>query len=342
MEIKSLQIKGYKSIGDVTISNPNPFTVFVGPNASGKSNIFEAIEFLEMCDTTRPFEAIKYFGGKNDILNQSKVEQEIIYNIDLGKIKPIFKIGFSKENTSSNNLTFTQDFGVSGRHPDNIPRSSVSGAFWNEPEYIHFTNFTRLFVANSKLVKRTLTDDSLLNIDASNLEKVLKRILKDENIREEITGILHLLIPGFSKVEIATEPLSGNDVLLVYEDAIEKPLTKALISDGTYNILAIIAALYQSDTPQFLCIEEPENGLNPFVVRELVAIIRDICEDKGHYVWLNTHSQTLVSELTAKEIIIVEKKNGLTQIKQIEEKDLHGLRMDDALYTNTIGGGNPW
>jgi predicted ATPase len=115
-----------------------------------------------------------------------------------------------------------------------------------------------------------------------------------------------------------------------------------LISDGTYNILSILTAVYQSEKPQFLCIEEPENGLNPKVVRELVNIIRTQCEERGHYIWLNTHSQTLVSELRPEEIILVDKVNGMTQTKQVTGMDLHGLKMDEALLTNALGGGIPW
>jgi AAA15 family ATPase/GTPase len=46
LKIKSLHIKNFKSIVDLTINEPNPFTVFVGPNGGGKSNIFEALEFF--------------------------------------------------------------------------------------------------------------------------------------------------------------------------------------------------------------------------------------------------------------------------------------------------------
>ena len=48
------------------------------------------------------------------------------------------------------------------------------------------------------------------------------------------------------------------------------------------------------------------------------------------------------AELTPEEIILVDKKNGLTQVKQVKGFDLHGLRMDEALLTNTLGGGIPW
>jgi hypothetical protein len=50
----------------------------------------------------------------------------------------------------------------------------------------------------------------------------------------------------------------------------------------------------------------------------------------------------LVSQLQPKEIILVDKVNGMTQTKQIAGMDLHGLKMDEALLTNSLGGGIPW
>ncbi|MDQ3112402.1 MAG: AAA family ATPase, partial [Bacteroidota bacterium] len=185
-------------------------------------------------------------------------------------------------------------------------------------------------------------DDKQLSTACGNLEKVLKRIFQDENKREEIIEWLQLLVPGFENLEIKSEELSGTDNLLIYEKGSDKPFPKNLISDGTYNIIALLTAVYQSDQPQFLCIEEPENGLNPKVVRELVSFFREQCRKKGHYIWLNTHSQTLIRELTTEEIILVDKIDGETRIKQIQGENLYGLPMDEALLTNAIGGGIPW
>lgn len=364
MNLKELTIEGYKSIGKITISNPNRFTVFVGPNASGKSNIFEALEFLALCDIINPNVATRLFGTPDDIFNQLLNTKKIATALHL---------------SSHSDIPFTQPYTAPYIKLDlsiiNEPPVFASyiiqdtGTDMNIPvrenkDYKAFTNFTRLFVKNKSFTANEvktdssnnlapfywvdkkpylyITDDSKLSTDASNLEKVLKRILKDENKREEIFEILQLLIPGFEKVEIKTEEPDGADSLFLYETNLKQPLRKKHISDGTYNILAIIAALYQSDTPQFLCIEEPENGINPFVVKELVTIIRNRCKEKGHYIWLNTHSQSLVSQLTTEEIVIVDKINGLTKIKQIQGEDLFGVRMDEALYTNMIGGGNPW
>ena len=344
MNIKQLRIKGFKSIGEITLDSPNPFSVFVGANGAGKSNIFEALEFLNYCNIWGPEKAIKFFGNPDEIKNRNLSDynsltgegKSMTFLIDLDSIKPYFKFPllYQDGNIPKGDYVF-DDF---GKYMDS---EDIEDAL-KLPEYLQLTNFTRLFVRNSALLKINNQDDSQLALDASNLEKVLKRIFRNQKVKEEIVEILQLLIPGFDNIDIVSEELSSTDNLLVYEKSLKKPLSKRLISDGTFNILAILAAIYQSDKPQFLCIEEPENGLNPKVVRELVSIIRSKCQDHGHYIWLNTHSQTLVSELRPEEIILVDKVNGMTQTKQINGMDLHGLKMDEALLTNSLGGGIPW
>ncbi|RZJ25994.1 MAG: ATP-binding protein, partial [Flavobacterium sp.] len=111
----------------------------------------------------------------------------------------------------------------------------------------------------------------------------------------------------------------------------------------TYNILAMLTAVYQSDDkPQFLCIEEPENGLHPQVAGELIDFFRIMCEERGHHIWLNTHSQSMIARLRPEEMVIVDKKKGATRTKQISKEDFKNWRMDEALLTNAFGGGLPW
>jgi predicted ATPase len=352
MNIKELKIKGFKSIGEIVLKSPNPFSVFVGANGAGKSNIFEALEFLNYCNIMDPEEAIKYFGKLEDVINRNHSSSEsIIFEIYLDTLKSSFVLtpNFPNERFSNFAELSWNSFGKHLREQliknGGVNVEKTESTILDDtlkPEYLHLTNFTRLFISKSSLLKRNMQDDSQIALDASNLEKVLKRIFRNKAIKDEIVEILQLLVPGFDSIEIVSEELSGTDSLLVYETSLKKPLTKRLISDGTYNILAILAAIYQSDKPQFLCIEEPENGLNPKVIRELVNIIRRQCEEHGHYIWLNTHSQTLVSELRPEEIILVDKVNGMTQTKQVTGMNLHGLKMDEALLTNALGGGIPW
>jgi len=327
LKIKKLHIKNFKSIADLEIIEPNPFTVFVGANGSGKSNIFEALEFIIIPLPLK--DKVHLFGGKEEIITRDISDKEC-------QIEIIHESFDFSESTSFYPNTET------------LPWEELNDSFRNSSEEDGIAegkfrySFRRLFIKNLEKQKINFSDSYKLSFSGNNLEKVLKRILLDETKKEEISEWLDLFIPGFERVEVATSDLSNIDTLLIYEKGIKKPFPKNLISDGTYNILALLTAVFQSDEPQFLCIEEPENGLNPRVVKELVGFFRNACEEKGHYIWLNTHSQTLVSELTSEEIITVDKVKGVTKIKQFKGEDFHGLSMDDAWLTNTLGGGLPW
>lgn len=346
MEIERIIIKNYKSLVDFELLSPDAFTVFVGPNAAGKSNVFEALELFTLCNIMDVTEVFRLFGKIDDLVNKndSKDKTSIHCGINLLGIPShiYFSQNFNKNFSNeykpglriSSGMRIESDF-------DNTESQKIISTLEDNSSYKKFFNFSRIFVSKSNLVKRVLQDDTKLSIDCSNLEKVLKRLLKSENKKAEIIEWLQLLIPGFDKIEIINEPLSGSDNLLIYEKGTNKPFNKNLISDGTYNILSILTAVYQSDEPQFLCIEEPENGLNPKVIKELVNLFRQKCNE-GHFIWLNTHSQTLVSELTTEEIILVDKVKGVTIVKQVKGMNLHGLKMDEALLTNALGGGIPW
>lgn len=347
MEVKSIHIENYKSLVNVELKSPNAFSVFVGPNAAGKSNIFESLEFLALCNIMNPFAAYTAFGKIDDLVNKNIIATtpRIGFKIDLIDTHPYIQLNIIKLSNEEYSLRSISHKDLGMYDFENGDQRTEFKQYYSKiavsPSYKHFFNFSRIFVGKSNLVKRTILDDTKLSIDCSNLEKVLKRLLKDENKKAEIIEWLQLLIPGFDKIEIINEPLSGSDNLLIYEKGTNKPFNKNLISDGTFNILSILTAVYQSDEPQFLCIEEPENGLNPKVIRELVNLFRQKCKE-GHFIWLNTHSQTLVSELTTEEIILVDKVNGETIVKQVKGMNLHGLKMDEALLTNALGGGIPW
>ncbi|WP_080055174.1 AAA family ATPase [Spirosoma aerolatum] len=322
MQIKRLVIENFKSIERIELIEPNPFTVFVGPNGSGKSNIFEALEFVQTrvnADT-----AVSLFGGQDKLRRRQSPDG-------------IFKFEFEAEELlyRRTSLTGNSDILDMGNHGWE-PIRRVKDLAINY-DYLQFDSFSRLFIKNGTLVKLRLNDNKKLALDASNLELVLKRILSDKLLKDEIFEWLELFVPGFKAVEV-----DDRDELHWFEDSVPNYFTKDLISDGTYNILALLTAVYQSDKPQFLCIEEPENGLHPDVIKEFVNLCRYACEQKDHFIWLNTHSQTLASQLTADEIIVVDKVEGATQTKQFKGHDFHGLRMDEAWLMNALGGGLPW
>lgn len=323
MKLQKLHIKNYKSLVDLEIVEPNPFTVFAGPNGAGKSNIFEALEFILWPDR---YNRDRVFGWEDILKNRLLSSNFYEFHIESDEFNYYASDAYKK--------AFSSAVG------EGSPPLLEKGV--NEQFKIFFHSFSRYFFGKEAEQKINYFDSSKLNFSGTNLAKVLKRLLEDEIIQEDITEYLEMFIPGFEKIEIISDDLSGTDTLHIYETGISKPFTRKLISDGTYNILCLLTALFQSEEPQFLCIEEPENGLNPYVIQQFVEICRYMCEDYGHYIWLNTHSQTLVRALEEEELILVDKENGSTQIKQFKKGSFYGLKADEAWLTNSLGAGIPW
>ncbi len=319
--MQSLSIHNYKSLVNFELRNINPFTVFVGANGVGKTNVFEALEYLNFKYFNNWQEVDEIFGGKSAFFNQKLLRDTL--RVDIINGENFF-------------LNFVKDY-------DDVKGQDSNPLFLDEGvefKKLFLDNFSRIFLNTREANKiNTSSSSKKLNFNGDNLEYVLQRLLLEDKA-EGIIDWLNLVRPGFENIKIE-KGLSETPVLQFYEAGYEKPFGKNLISDGTFNILCILTAIYQSEEPQFLCIEEPENGLNPYVLTELVKFIRTICKEKGHYIWMNTHSQTIVNNLLPEEMIILNKEDGITKAKQLTEKDLFGLQMDEAWLTNVLGGGVP-
>ncbi|HXL58858.1 MAG TPA: ATP-binding protein, partial [Chitinophagaceae bacterium] len=326
------------------IIGPNPFTVFAGPNASGKSNIFEALQLLNHI-FLYGLKIFSAFGSKGELLTFQTSKYQLSYEITFEDgIKIPYTFYFSSDESETDspiagsivaNPLSLSDFA-------NVEKRNVFIHDWiardkkYENDFEQFIdNFSRIFVGNSKIQRVPSVDK--LSGDAENLKEIIPRIFEKKDRLEDFNDWLRILVPEFESIEIKKSNIDGSNDFFIHEKSSGKPFSRKLISDGTYNILSLMAAVYQSGKPQFLCIEEPENGLNPYVIKTLVEFFRKQCGEKGHYIWLNTHSQTLVKHLQPKELILVDKINGETKIKQFPGNyDLHGLELDEAWLSNAL------
>lgn len=326
--IKGLKIKNYKSLVNIEIAEPSKLLVFAGANATGKSNIFEAIEFLMHAAMTTGTIAFDIFGGVANIVNYKASKQkgrflEIMLDLSFGSDNHNISFGLKYD---IQNKQLTREFTGIKKLDEKIVNS-----------------FSRIFIDNYKRAENKLRIYNKLWIDAANLSSILKVILEDEKKKSELIEWIQILIPEIESVSVEKD-FSGKEEIIVIEKSYpDKPFAGNLISEGTHNIIALLALFYQTKQSQFICIEEPETGLNPAVLSELVPFFREMTEKYNHHIWITTHSASLVSELTEEELMIVNKKEGATQTNQCKEGDFEKMRPDEAWMSNMLkGGGLPW
>lgn len=93
------------------------------------------------------------------------------------------------------------------------------------------------------------------------------------------------------------------------------------VSEGTLYFLALLCIIYQPNPPKVLLLEEPEKGIHPRRIKEVIDYIFDLAEDKGIQVILTTHSEQVVNQFKDLEenVFIIDKPGDETIVKNLQK-----------------------
>lgn len=184
--------------------------------------------------------------------------------------------------------------------------------------------------------------NDFLEEDISNLGLMLNRLRADSRSKSELLRYLQMFYQG---AEDILTPIQGGmvDVRVEEENGITIPSSR--LSDGTLRWLSLLTILLHPEPPPLVCIEEPELGLHPDMIRPLAKLLLGASERMQLVV--TTHSDALVDELstTPDTVIVCEKHEGSTTLSRLKAEEL-----SDWLGRYTLGqlwrtgeiGGNRW
>ena len=144
-----------------------------------------------------------------------------------------------------------------------------------------------------------------LSSNGSNLPTTLARMEKEDKFAlVDVSRDMANLVPGV--VSIRVEQDRPSDKYVIYADmADRRSFSSQVLSDGTLRLLAL--ATLRND-PQFhgvLCLEEPENGVEPLYLAKMAHLLREMATDFKdseqvneplRQVLVTTHSPTFISQ----------------------------------------------
>ena len=85
----------------------------------------------------------------------------------------------------------------------------------------------------------------------------------------------------------------------------EQLVPASQVSDGTLLVLAYLAILYLPQPPRVLLLEEPENGIHPKRLRDVLGILRELIQEQSHtQVVLTTHSPSALDSSAPEEVTL--------------------------------------
>ncbi|MDH6112942.1 putative ATPase [Kitasatospora sp. MAP12-15] len=333
--ITRIEIDGFKSFLGFSL-DLTPFTVLAGPNGTGKSNLFEAIDLARrlITDTDgrswlrgmRRGQLIDQFHTGPDGVTVPQMRLLVRFLVDLpghglqhveavieaelreapGMPETTVRLRALAELPEGWTLT-DQEAAAVGRPVLQAGAFAVvmaaSHGGWLEMFHRELFGWTMLAPDPESIrMPSDLYDSDALSPSGRNLPGVLGRLLGEsgtvgtpESFR--LLADAAAVLRGLTGVVPTPDPNRGVwDLDLVYEAAAKVPVR--LASDGTLRILALLTAAHDPDNPGTLMVEEPENGLHPGQVRELVRRLRATTNPATRrQILLTTHSPVVLSAL---------------------------------------------
>lgn len=225
-------------------------------------------------------------------------------------------------------LTFSihQD-GKQGRNrPASAAEATVLYSVTNAAEFPHLfalreeMRYWRLLQLDPALLRKSApaTATDVLNADGSNLAAVLAQLKVEtatasqpNGVLSDIAAELNNLIAGVTRLDAQLHEASREyRIELTMRDGL--PFSSRVISDGTLRVLALLTLLHDPRHRGLICFEEPENGVHPARIRQLVQRLRDMVTNPGEDIpdekpaplsqlLVNSHSPVVLAALVDKE-----------------------------------------
>jgi predicted ATPase len=119
-------------------------------------------------------------------------------------------------------------------------------------------------------------------------------------------------------------PVEQGKVRIVFQDRWEPAIwyEPSQVSQGTLVLLAFLVLAHSDQAPDIIGIEDPEHALHPYLVRQVIGMLRDLAHGrlgpKAVQVVLATHSAQLLNFLEPKEVRFLSRslEDGSTVVRE--------------------------
>ncbi len=357
--ITQFHVANYKALRDVTL-DLTPIHVLIGPNGSGKSSILEAAALLSWT-VTDPVQSFWPAGTDFGVLPLKSgqpiaVNCEIKGENLSGEYG--FRFEISPLGSNSGPIPLTDEYfkplngghwkSEIGSNPMTAVRLATQSSNWRIVPKEIAVGVTEQLAGiiiqrwNPGFLRMpvVLSGDHRLEIDRSGfgLAQCLDDILgMDRTKFAQLEGELSRMFPEILNIQLISEtayqwPKRGVGVGLPqitgqsgkgirFKLADEKTIPAAQASDGLLIILGYLTQLHLPNPPRVFMIEEPENGIHPERVREIIGLLRKLIKNHPNtQILMTTHSPYLLDEFQPEEVTLCSKAtDGSVSVRRLSD-----------------------
>jgi predicted ATPase len=327
--IKHVKIRNFRSFVDAEV-DLQPFSLVVGANGSGKTNLLRLLELVHRSAGRKPADVRTPAGrmpSKEVFVSDKRWIKHSNHETLPGKV--ILINSSKKEFIALVNSSEVQA-------PPFSP--SVHDIFSIVPDLV--SGFER--VSANALVSKNGTGTAQVLDMLKNGDK--------EELFDAIEAHFRRYVPEVEKLSLKTVS-EGTKQIQVRERGLKKPLPATELSEGTRIILAILTIIHQEKPPTMILLEDIDRGLHPRLFEYLAPLLRDIAIRHDINIVATTHNPYLVDAMqdNKEAVIIVEKKDGASTLStlasRLEGMDYDSVDPDDMplgqLWFSGLVGGTP-
>ena len=310
--IKTFHVQNYKALRDVTLEL-TPLHVLIGPNDSGKTSLLEALRAWSRIASGQDEAFDGRWTGRQ--LAWRQADSEVTFDVtgrwDGREVRHFTRIRFP---ASGRSIRVVQNEVT----PIEPPTSFVSydaAVAWLQ-QGIGPTQFYR-WIPSQLALPVAFDFPRQFGMDPSGfgLAMLLNDILTGDYKRfGELDQRFCAIFPSLRGIRLERETgfltvspnlTTAKGLGIYFEQVDGERLPAAQASDGMMLVLAYLAILFSPKPPGLLLIEEPENGVHPRRLKEVLQILRELVSEQGQtQVILTTHSPYVVDLFKPEEVTL--------------------------------------
>lgn len=312
--LTKLHIQNFKSLKEVTL-DLQPVNLLIGPNNSGKTNLLKAVEFLG--NYRRSEVPTSQF--QQDCFKHENVEvlvgAEAVEQSYVGK----YRLNDSKEGVERWRY-------YNGKEESDVNATPELREFLKTLDEIQLYRPNPLKFTEAEPIISSVT----IQEDVSNLVPFLET-LRDE-YRENFAKIeedIRKCLPEFQDIRFKTvaPTTNSNDKRTFKKWGLFSEVSKMTywaeeLSEGVLYFVALLCIIHQPNPPKLLLLEEPERGIHPRRIKEVMDFIFNLSQSKGIQIIMTSHHPYVLNEFEdiPEAVFVFDKdEDGATQVRNLQK-----------------------
>lgn len=359
--LTSIRIQNFRSIRDASVKL-GQVNLFIGPNNSGKSNFLKGIEDFskrifdyptiqdkaqEWHEQNRP----RYEKETVDLEIKFKIRNELSNNTfcdisyNISKVNNLFSASIDPN---------IKAWYIKGSVTENLELSNINSTLPAYPRPFFDTRFLLqdCVVYKPDPAKFNLTSqirpETSIFADGANIISFLYNLR--ENYRKSFQSLENdfaRCVGSLETISIPLNPESAGSFKLKFSDIYDASYWAEEVSEGVLYFLGLLCIVHQPNPPKTLLIEEPEKGIHPRRIKEVMDFIFELAELRSIQIIITSHSPYVVDHFAdiPECISVFDRENGETVVRNasdiIEETNAKlnkPIRYSDALGEHWVSG----